>query len=125
MEIWKSIDVFITNLLNNIGAFAPILACLLILVESIFPILPLALFITINFYYMGAVVGFIVSWVLTCIGCYLSFLLCRGKLKKHFDYMLSKKEHHKLNKMMNAIEHLKLEGVNNDNCYSIYTSFYG
>lgn|SRR5574344_209245 len=109
MEYLKLIDSFITNLLNSSALLAPIIACLLILIESMIPILPLALFITINFYYMGAVVGFIVSWVLTCIGCYLSFLLCRGKLKKHFDYMLSKKEHHKLNKMMNAIEHLKLE----------------
>jgi uncharacterized membrane protein YdjX (TVP38/TMEM64 family) len=109
MEIWKSIDVFITNLLNNIGAFAPILACLLILVESIFPILPLALFITINFYYMGALIGFLVSWVLTCIGCYISFRLCRNLLKKYFDRMLDKKDHHKLKKMMKAIDDLTLE----------------
>lgn len=109
MELLKDIDIFITNLLDNIGLFAPILACLLILIESMIPVLPLALFITINFYYMGSIIGFIISWVLTCVGCYLSFNLCRSKLKVHFDNMLDKKEHKKLKKMMKSIDDLRLE----------------
>ena len=61
MEILSDIDNIINNIMNNTGAFAPILACLLILVESMLPILPLAVFITINFYYMGTVTGFLIS----------------------------------------------------------------
>ena len=40
MEILSDIDNIINNIMNNMGAFAPILACLLILVESMLPILP-------------------------------------------------------------------------------------
>ena len=56
MNILEFIDTIVTNLMNDIGAFAPILAGLLIIIESMLPILPLALFITINFYYMGSLV---------------------------------------------------------------------
>ncbi len=108
MEFFNNVDVFITNLLNNLGAFAPILACLLILIESILPVLPLALFITINFYYLGVMQGFLISWTLTCVGCFISFKLCR-KLKKFFDNMMDKKEHEKLKKMMKAFNNLSLE----------------
>lgn len=109
MEVLSDIDNIINNIMNNMGAFAPILACVLILVESMLPILPLAVFITINFYYMGTVTGFLISWVLTCVGCYFSYKLCRTKLKKHFDNMLDKKEHKQLKRLMRVTNKLKLE----------------
>ena len=109
MEMFKAIDEIISNVLSSMGGFAPLLACLLILVESILPVLPLAVFITINFYYFGTVVGFIISHVLACVGCFISFKLCRTKLKKHFDSMLDKKEHKKLKKLMKVLNELKLE----------------
>ena len=109
MEFLKTVDTIITNILNSMGAVAPILACLLILCESILPVMPLAVFITINFYYLGTVPGFFISWVLTCVGCYISFKLCRKSLKKHFDNIMDKKEHKKLKKMMKVFDNLKLE----------------
>lgn len=71
----------IENFLYSLGAFAPILACLLIIIESILPVLPLCVFITINFYYFGKIIGFIISWIFTCIGCFLSYYL----VKKGFN----------------------------------------
>ena len=109
MNILDFIDTIVTNLMNDIGVFAPILACLLIIIESMLPLLPLALFITIDFYYMGSLVGFLVSWILTIVGCYLSYRLCRNKLKSHFDNMLDKKEHKKLHRLMRRIDKLSLE----------------
>ena len=80
MDILKIIDNFITELLNNIDLFAPLLASALIIVESIIPILPLSVFITVNFVIFGSFFGFILSWFLTCIGCYLSFTIFRKML---------------------------------------------
>lgn len=111
MEILKDLDELLSTIFNNLGAFAPVLACLLILVESILPVLPLAVFVTINFYYLGTIQGFILSWALTCVGCYISFALCRTKFKKHFDNMLDKKEHKKLKQMMKALNNLKMEQI--------------
>ena len=109
MEFLKDIDVIINNVFNSLGVFAPVLACLLILVESMLPVLPLAVFITINFYYMGTITGFLISWLLTCAGCYLSFKLCRTKFKSHFDKMLDKNEHKQLKRMMRLFNDIKLE----------------
>ncbi len=107
MEFFNNLDNLITGILNSLGAFAPLLACLLITVESILPVLPLGLFITVNCYYLG-ILGFIISYVLTCVGCFISYRLCRGKLKKHFDGMMDKKEHKLLKKMMKLFNDINL-----------------
>ena len=109
MEILKDLDKIINSILTNMGVWAPILACLLMVIESILPVLPLAVFITINFYYLGVIPGFLISWIMTCIGCFISYKLCRTKFKKHFDNMMDKKEHKKLKKMMILFNNLKLE----------------
>lgn len=70
---------FLETFLLSLGVYAPILACFLIIIESILPVLPLCVFITINFYYFGEIVGFLLSWIFTCIGCFLSYILvCKG-----------------------------------------------
>ena len=109
MNFVEYLDKIIELFFNTLGVFAPIFACLLIIVESMLPILPLALFITINFYYFGTFIGFFISWSLTCVGCYLSYKLCKNKLRKHFEYMLDKKEHKKLRKLMFRINTMSLE----------------
>lgn len=109
MNIFEFINTIVENVMNDLGAFAPILACFLIVIESIFPILPLSLFITINAYYMGYIPGFIVSYILTCVGCYISYLFCSNKLKNHYYNMLDKSEHKKLKRITKQIQKLKLE----------------
>jgi len=111
MEFLKDLDTIITGILNSLGVFAPILACLLILVESMIPVLPLAVFITVNFHYLGVIPGFLISYLLTCAGCTISFFLSRTKVKKYFDRMLDKKEHQKLKKIMKRLDKMKLEEI--------------
>lgn len=61
----------------------------LVILESIIPILPLALFIAINTVVFGNVIGFIISWIGTVIGCSLSFWIFRTgfskKLYRHIE----------------------------------------
>ena len=38
-------------------------------------------FITLNFLAFGNIFGFIISWIFTCLGCLLSFLLFRKKVQ--------------------------------------------
>ena len=56
MEFLKNIDVFITTLFDTIGLWEPILSSILILIESILPIMPFAVFITIYFYYSSLLI---------------------------------------------------------------------
>ena len=76
MNIFEFINTIVNNVMNDLGAFAPVLACFLIIIESIFPILPLSLFITVNAYYMGYIPGFILSYIFTCVGCFISYSFC-------------------------------------------------
>ena len=60
-----------------------------IVLESIIPILPLALFIALNMLVFGNLVGFILSWIATILGCSLSFFIFRkglsNKIYKNID----------------------------------------
>ena len=54
----------------------------LIVLESIIPILPLALFIALNLMLFGNVLGFILSWIATICGCILSYSIFKYGFSK-------------------------------------------
>lgn len=107
MEFIQNIDKIINSFLVNIGVFGPILGCFCILIESILPILPLFVFITINFLVFGSIVGFLVSWIFTVLGCLLSFFLFRKKIKHWFDCKI--KNSNKCKKLIGIVNKVKLE----------------
>ena len=67
-----------------------------VILESIVPILPLALFIAMNTVVFGNVIGFIISWIGTIIGCSISFFIFRKgfskKIYKHINHKQKGKE---------------------------------
>ena len=73
--------------MNNpiIGLF---IGMIIIVLESIIPILPLAVFIAINMIVFGNIVGFIISWCATVIGCLLAFTICRKGLSNQILNLL-------------------------------------
>lgn len=91
MNIMNDINDFIIKIMDMVGVFGPIIACFLIMIESMLPILPLCVFITINFIAFGPIFGFIISWFFTVIGCMLSYYIFkkgfyvkfRGYLRKN------------------------------------------
>lgn len=72
---------FITSSMNDLGIIS---GFLLIILESMIPILPLAVFIGLNVITFGSFFGFLISWVATILGCMLSFFICR-KLRDKFE----------------------------------------
>lgn len=82
MAIFEAIDEFITLLLGILGSWGAILGCIFILFESIIPVLPLSVFITLNFMTFGSLVGFIISWVFTVLGCMLSFWIFKNGISE-------------------------------------------
>lgn len=69
----------------------------IIIIESIIPILPLALFIAVNTVVFGNVLGFVISWIATIIGCSISFFVFR----KGFSKVIYKKlDHNKKGKIL-------------------------
>lgn len=75
----------------------------IIILESILPILPLALFIALNMVIFGNFIGFIISWLATVVGCSLSFLIFRKGLSKRIYHNIDNKPRTK--KLMNVVSH--------------------
>ena len=99
------INNVIINVVEDLGVYGPILACLLILIESILPFLPLFVFITLNFLAFGNILGWLISWIFTVLGCMLSFMLFRTKVRNIFDRKLRAKD--EVNKLMKKIDKMR------------------
>ena len=108
-ELFNGCYTFIMGVIDSLGVYGPLLGCVFIVLESIIPPLPLFVFITINFVAFGSVIGFIISWICTCIGCILSYWL----VKKIFgNWVVNKvKDVELLSKCMNYVENLSLTQV--------------
>lgn len=108
-ELFNSFYIFVMNTIDMLGVYGPLLGCVFIILESIIPPLPLFVFITLNFVAYGKLVGFIISWICTCIGCFLSYFLVKKFLR---NWVLKKiKNVDLLTKWMSYIENLSLSKV--------------
>lgn len=83
----------LNDILLQIGLWGPVIACLFIVVESIIPILPLSVFITVNFIVFGSFVGFVISWIFTIIGCIISFMIFKHRYKEKFEKKIRNKKY--------------------------------
>lgn len=97
------IDNFVTNSTAWLISFGPIAGVILILLESIIPILPLSVFITLNVVSFGHVFGFLISWLATISGCMLSFILFRKCFQNKVYKFINKKDSERLKKIMKTI----------------------
>ncbi len=102
----KNFSVILNDFLMGLGIWAPILSSILIVLEGIFAFLPLVVFVTINIITLGAFFGGILSWILTTIGSFLAFYLCRIGLSNFFQRKISKG---KISKFMTKIDNLKFK----------------
>ena len=112
-DILSNLDIYITTFIAGLGVWGTVLSCLLILIESIIPVLPLCVFITLLFISFGNIVGFIISWLFTCIGCLLSFSLCRYLFQDWFERKLkeTKKDREFFKKLKRRIDNMKLSSL--------------
>lgn len=108
-EIFTNFYDFIMNTIDSLGIYGPLLGSFLIILESIIPPLPLFVFITINFIAFGFLLGFIISWICTVIGCLLSYYLVKRFLR---NFVLKRiKDTNLLYRCLNYIENLSLTQI--------------
>ena len=105
MEIFTKLNEWIEVVIGALGIYGPILGCFLIVIESIIPVLPLFVFITLNFLTFGKFLGFIISWIFTVIGCLISFGIFRKGLRNWFTLRVRSNE--KVDKLMKNIDKFK------------------
>ena len=105
------IDTFVTNSTNILIGFGPIAGIFMIMLESMIPILPLAVFITLNIVSFGSVFGFLISWLSTILGCMLSFSLFRHFFRDKLYRLIKKKEYDKLANIMKSISDINFSNL--------------
>ena len=105
------IDSFVSSLIEWLTLYGPIAGVILILLESILPMLPLSVFITLNIISYGQVLGFIISWIATIIGCMTSFFLFRKFFQKKVYKFINKKDSEKLKKIMKSISTISFSNL--------------
>lgn len=86
-----------------------LIGCLLIILESIIPILPLAVFIALNLILLGNVVGFTLSWVSTICGCILSYTIFRKGFSKKIYKNLDR--HPRIDGIVKAIKNISFSNL--------------
>lgn len=99
----ETIIALATNIMIKTGFISGLL---IIIIESIIPILPLAAFIALNMIVFGPLVGFLISWIGTIIGCVISFYLFRKGFSKFLYRRL--KIDGKMSKFMKFVSNLNL-----------------
>ena len=72
MNIVNTFVDFATSFISSGGV---LFGFLLILLESLIPALPLGVFVALNVNAFGTIVGILISWLSTCLGCFLSYSL--------------------------------------------------
>lgn len=109
----EAIDTIIEFLREQVQINSPVIGIifgmLVIILESMIPVLPLAVFIAVNMLVFGNFVGFIISWVATVIGCILAFIICRKGLSDKFYSRI--KEDGRVHKFMKKITRMKFSNL--------------
>lgn len=82
----------IVNFILSTGIYGVVFSCFIILIESIFPIIPVLVFTSINFMLLGNILGFLVSWIFTILGCLLSYFIFRNGFGNYFERLTQNKE---------------------------------
>jgi len=103
----KEFEILLTNFLMEIGIWGYVLSCLFIVIESIISFLPLSVFVTLLFYKLGPLLGFIISYIFTIIGCFISYKIFNSKLRIMLENYIIRKDKKKLDKVIKNIKKVK------------------
>ena len=108
MDIITSFVDFSTNFISSGGI---LFGFLLVLIESFIPVLPLAVFVALNTNAFGPVLGITISWIATCTGCFLSYLLFYHLSDKYLYRIFRGKYKKKVKRGVKKIKNISFSGL--------------
>ena len=108
MDLINTIVEYSTEVISNGGI---LFGMLLIMIESFIPVLPLSVFIALNTHTFGLLPGIVMSWVSTCIGCYISYLIFYYVSNNIIYKYLSKKTRNKIDKDVDKFQNISLANL--------------
>ncbi len=101
IKAWFTLEN-IMDLIQEYRSFGPLPGVVLPMIEAFLPFLPLFIFVMANASAFGLWLGFLYSWLGSCLGALLLFLLIRKYGQKRVFSFLSK--HPKVQKLMDWID---------------------
>ena len=107
MGFFSNFNTILNNYLESTGLWGGFLCCLLIIVEPLLPFLPMFIFVTINLLVFGYILGFIISYVCSVLGCLLFYIVV-NKLFYNKAYKFYK-DKAKVGALMKRYKNMKLE----------------
>ena len=111
MDNLDIINTFIEHSTEIISNGGILLGILLIALESFIPILPLSVFVALNTHTFGLLPGILMSWLSTCLGCYISYLIFYYVLNNIIYKHLSKKTMKKVDKAIDKFQNISLSNL--------------
>lgn len=100
LQIYLQIIVDYLLQVGLVGGF------LLIVLESIIPALPLSVFIGLNIITFGKILGYVISYFGTIVGCMLSFITFRYILKNYLYKIFKEKTRIKIEELMKKMTNI-------------------
>ena len=100
LQIYLQIIVDYLLQVGLVGGF------LLIVLESIIPALPLSVFIGLNIITFGKILGYVISYFGTIVGCMLSFITFRYILKNYLYKIFKEKTRIKIEDLMKKMTNI-------------------
>ncbi|MDQ1004162.1 putative membrane protein YdjX (TVP38/TMEM64 family) [Neobacillus niacini] len=101
IKTWFTLEN-IMDLIQEYRSFGPLPGIVLPMIEAFLPFLPLFIFIMANASAFGLWLGFLYSWLGSCLGALLLFLLIRKYGQKRIFSFLSR--HPKVQKLMDWVD---------------------
>lgn len=101
IKAWFTLEN-IMDLIQEYRSFGPLPGIVLPMIEAFLPFLPLVLFVMANASAFGLWLGFLYSWLGSCLGALILFLLIRKYGQKRVFSFLSK--HPKVRKLMDWVD---------------------
>jgi uncharacterized membrane protein YdjX (TVP38/TMEM64 family) len=101
IKAWFTLEN-IMDLIQEYRSFGPLPGVVLPMIEAFLPFLPLVIFVMANASAFGLWQGFLYSWLGSCLGALLLFLLIRKYGQKRVFSFLSK--HPKVQKLMDWVD---------------------
>ncbi|NYE05552.1 putative membrane protein YdjX (TVP38/TMEM64 family) [Bacillus niacini] len=101
IKAWFTLEN-IMDLIQEYRSFGPIPGVVLPMIEAFLPFLPLVIFVMANASAFGLWLGFLYSWLGSCLGALMLFLLIRKYGQKRVFSFLSK--HPKVQKLMDWVD---------------------
>lgn len=97
------ISFIIEQIVEALVSFGPVGGFLLVILESVLPVLPLGVIVGLNMLSFGNIFGFFLSYIATICGCMASFYLFRYVVKDKFIHWFSEKNQITINKWMKRL----------------------